>query len=134
VKGQNMEFVEKGCYRIAKKPVTFEQFFDFVEKTGRITTILRRDIGSMQSNAIVSIDDALAYCEWAGYVLPTSNEWKGAREEFDFTGNIAEWVDDLVFGKGYIVVDDGNFVYYDCYVPNHRIDYIGFRCVELKGN
>jgi hypothetical protein len=94
-------------FEIARHPVSFEQFFKFVSATGHATTaelkksektfltptgpdepVARADRTLPVS--LVSYQDAVAYCEWAGVRLPTEDEYLAAMI-----------LDDRIFPRGH---------------------------------
>jgi hypothetical protein len=82
-------------FEIARYPVSFEQFFRFVSATSYVTTAEKANsqktfldpsgtgepIAEPDRNLpviIISYEDAIAYCKWAGVRLPTELEYLAA--------------------------------------------------------
>lgn len=106
-------------YWIAKTPVTKAQFEAFVQATGYLTTAERQDSGSVYTGSgwqkmpginwrdpyrargaragltanhpvtLVSWEDAVAFCQWAGLRLPTEQEWEKSARGAD--GRLYAW-------------------------------------------
>ena len=103
-------------FSIALHPVTWTQYFDFVQATGhRLPLYVRPAVATdcslpfeirvfgnwqpLQPNACathISWDDAQAYCQWAQCRLPTEAEWDmAAHTQADFIwGDVWEWTAD----------------------------------------
>ncbi|MHB2019116.1 MAG: serine/threonine protein kinase [Candidatus Xenobia bacterium] len=85
--------VKLAAYWIARRPVSFAQFDNFVQATGHQARgpwqrHYRPERADLPVNN-VSLYDALAYCEWAGLRLPTEAEWEKAARGED--GRIYPW-------------------------------------------
>lgn len=78
-------------YWIDRYEVTYQQYMEFVEKTGhrqpgppsRYARKLEALRGLNQPVTYVSWSDSLAYCEWKGKRLPTEREWEKAMRGSD---------------------------------------------------
>lgn len=92
-------------FDILYAPVSVGQFRDFVEKAGYVTTAEKKGTGDtfLHNDTVVSLGkgsvsscpalcmsylDAMAFCEYTGYRLPTEDEWLSAAiydwTEYDF--------------------------------------------------
>lgn len=67
--------VALASYRIARMPVTSRQYARFVAETGRPWPAPGRDEVPV---TYVTLDDAAAFCAWAGARLPSEDEWEHA--------------------------------------------------------
>lgn len=83
--------VERGFY-MAKHPVTWELYWRFCRETGRTPPEPRLDVTGRHPVHGVSLDDARAYCAWAGLRLPTEEEWELAARGTD--GRVYPWGDE----------------------------------------
>lgn len=110
------------AFSIALRPVTWAEYFKFVEATGHRLPLYVREtaIAHPPSSPPISLpfeiktfgiwqpinpeayathiswEDAQAYCQWAGCRLPTEAEWDmAARTQHDFAwGKVWEWTAD----------------------------------------
>lgn len=99
--------VSVAAFEIDKFEVTNEQFQAFVDKTGYVTTAEKAgESGTWRTYAqgkpnhpvvLVSWNDAVAYCEWAGKRLPGEAEWEKAARGTE--GFIYPWGNEWVTGK-----------------------------------
>ena len=122
------EWIDKNSFLISKRPVSNKQYYEFALATNRILPVECND-----ESVLAFMDDAHSFCEWAGLRLPTANEWKSSFNEFDLDFNVAEWIDDMLFGRGWIACDEiDKIVRYDIHDFIYRLDFIGFRCVKEK--
>lgn len=91
-------------FRIARAPVSNEQFLAFVEAGGAAPRYWRKRDGAWQERRYdrwlplarhdpvrhVSWHEAQAWCAWAGRRLPTEAEWECASPQLDW-GRVWEW-------------------------------------------
>lgn len=126
------------AFSIALQPVTWAEYFKFVEATGHRLPLYVRDMTNsallttppatlpfeIKSFGIwqpinpeacathISWDDAQAYCHWAHCRLPTEAEWDmAARTQDDFKwGEVWEWTAD-------------NFEPFDGFTPHPYVEY-----------
>lgn len=97
-----LEEVRLEAFEIEETPVTNAQFRAFVDATGWVTEAQRRKLPQTWRSfqdlhdhpvVLVSYDDALEYCKWAGRRLPSADEWKKACRGAQ--GRIYPWGDDF---------------------------------------
>jgi len=107
-------------YWIDRYEVTYQQYMEFVEKTGhrqpgppsRYARKLEALRGLNQPVTYVSWSDSLAYCEWKGKRLPTEREWEKAVRGAD--GRTWPWGEGL---EGFPANFDGEADGYDVTAP-----------------
>lgn len=128
----DFEWIEKNGFFIAKKPVTYSQYCKFLTENNKVISDWMKNNENVEEAVVVYIDDAIEFCVWAGYKLPTSNEWKSSYSEMDFDWSVAEWIDDMIFGLGWVDVSEPSYVAYDVKNPKYHLDFISFRCVKGK--
>jgi formylglycine-generating enzyme required for sulfatase activity len=99
--------VSVASFEIDQFEVTNEQFQAFVEKTGYVSTAEKagesaawRTYGQGKPKhpvILVSWNDAVAYCEWAGKRLPSEAEWEKAARGTE--GFVYPWGNEWTTGK-----------------------------------
>ena len=107
-------------YWIDRYEVTYQQYMEFVEKTGhrqpgppsRYARKLEALRGLNQPVTYVSWSDSLAYCEWKGKRLPTEREWEKAVRGSD--GRTWPWGEGL---EGFPANFDGEADGYEVTAP-----------------
>jgi len=109
-RGEERESTYAMAYRICRYPVTNGQYARFLAKNPQYPVPYLDEVWAEPYNwdprqrtypegkanhpaVLVSWEDALAYCEWAGVRLPTEEEWEKAARGKD--GRIYPWGDDF---------------------------------------
>lgn len=128
----DFEWIEKDGFFISKKPVTYNQYCKFLTENNKVISDWMKNNENVEEAVVVYIDDAIEFCEWVGYKLPTSNEWKSSYAEMDFDWSVAEWIDDMIFGLGWVDVNEPSYVAYNVKDAIYHLDFISFRCVKGK--
>lgn len=70
--------VKVESFKMGKYEVTYQQFDHFAEKTGRKLPKSKRKDRGQRAVSYITWDDALAFCQYYGFRLPTETEWEYA--------------------------------------------------------
>ena len=121
------------AYRISKYEVTFGQYREFCEATGRPAPPPPPPNAPSNSglNPIFNVtwNDAAAYAKWAGGRLPTEAEWEKAARGTD--GQSYPWGNDWVLGK----CNEFDTLY-QAWAPvgSYPSDVSSYGCYDMAGN
>ena len=109
--------MELPAYYIEATEVSNEQYGRFAQATGRVTPKGQPRLPVVD----VTLDDAKAYCAWAGRRVPTEPEWEKAARGAD--GRVYPWGNEPMPSPGQLVpVDD---------LPERQSPY---RALNMAGN
>jgi len=105
--GENKETKTLDAFYMDKYPVTNERYQKFIKATGHRSPYLDEEWAKAHNwkgkkyprgmakypVVLVSWDDAMAFCEWAGKSLPTEEQWEKAARGTD--GRLYPWGDEF---------------------------------------